>query len=161
MRPAKPCTRIFRQRSGIPLARLTCAGLALVALAGCTVRPPPTPEERLRNHAAADAKQVHHDLRAAGNEAKHALVDARRETRSLVTGAREGWAEGKTGEHGGKLDLNHASASELEALPGVEPKTARRIVAARPYSDPDELWKHHLLTHAEFDRIKDRVATDE
>ena len=158
MRPAKPCTRI---------PKLLCQGASLavvLALPGCTVRPAPTPEERLRNQAAADAKQVHHDLRAAGTEAQHALVDARRETRDLVAGAREGWTEGggpkgdKTGGRREKLDLNHASAAELETLPGVEPRTAHRIVAARPFGDPDELWKHHLVTRAEFDRIEDRLT---
>ena len=154
MRPANSYTRT---------ANLLFLMGSFTLLAGCTVRPAQTPEERLRNQAAADAKQVHHDLRAAGTEAQHALVDARRETKDIVAGAREGWAEGsgpKRGkaDEGGRLDLNRASAAELEALPGIEPKTARRIVAGRPYSDPDELWQHHLVSRAEFDRIEDRLA---
>ena len=159
MRPAKLCTRT--PKSFV----LTAAFLVLVpALSGCTVRPAQSPDERLRNQAAEDAKQVHHDLRAAGTEAKHALVDARRETKDIVAGAREGWAESsgpkhdKSGDGTGTVDLNHASAAELEVLPGIEARTARRIEAARPYSNPDELWKHHLVTRAEFDRIADRLT---
>ncbi len=154
MRPANSCTRTAK------LLLLTGS----FVLAGCTVPPAQTPDERLRNQAAADAKQVHHDLKSAGTEAQHALVDARRETKDIVAGAREGWAEGsgpkhaKAEERSGRLDLNRASATELEALPGIEPKTARRIVDGRPYSDPDELWKHHLVTRTEFDRIEDRLT---
>ena len=158
MRPAKPCTRT-------PRPFLVTGALALLlGAAGCTVRPAQSPDERLRNQAAEDAKQVHHDLRTAGTAAKHALVDARRETKDIVAGAREGWAEGngpkrdRAGDSSGMVDLNHASAAELEALPGIEARTARRIVAARPYSDPDELWKRHLVTRAEFDRIEDRLT---
>ena len=90
MRRAKRCTE---------LAKLLLVAGSFV-WTGCTVRPAQTPDERLRNQAAADAKQVHHDLNAAGTEARHALVDARRETKDIVAGAREGWAEGGSRRHG-------------------------------------------------------------
>jgi DNA uptake protein ComE-like DNA-binding protein len=38
-----------------------------------------------------------------------------------------------------KLDLNSASAPELEALPGVGPTIAKKIIAARPFRRLDEL----------------------
>jgi DNA uptake protein ComE-like DNA-binding protein len=42
------------------------------------------------------------------------------------------------------VDLNHASQKELETLPGVDPATASRIVAARPYSMVEELTRAGL-----------------
>ncbi len=39
----------------------------------------------------------------------------------------------------GPVDLNTASEKELEALKGVGPVTAKRIIAARPYRSVDEL----------------------
>jgi len=40
-----------------------------------------------------------------------------------------------------KVDLNSATEKELEALPGVGPATAKKIIAGRPYTSPQELSK--------------------
>jgi competence protein ComEA len=40
---------------------------------------------------------------------------------------------------GGRLALNHATTAELEALPGIGPALAARIVAGRPYRSVDDL----------------------
>ena len=42
------------------------------------------------------------------------------------------------------VDLNSASQKELEALPGVGPATAKKIIANRPYKSVDELSKAGL-----------------
>jgi competence protein ComEA len=42
------------------------------------------------------------------------------------------------------VDLNSASDAELEALPGVGPVSARKIVAARPYRSVDDLSRAGL-----------------
>ena len=42
------------------------------------------------------------------------------------------------------VDLNSASIKDLEALPGVGPATAKKIVAGRPFKTTDELKKAGL-----------------
>ena len=44
-------------------------------------------------------------------------------------------------EKAATVDLNKATAEELEELPGVGPATAKKIVAGRPYTKVDDLAK--------------------
>jgi competence protein ComEA len=48
-----------------------------------------------------------------------------------------------------RIDLNHATAAELESLPGIGPATASRIVRSRdqrPFGKVDELQTRGLVT---------------
>ena len=61
-----------------------------------------------------------------------------------------------------KIDVNHATAAELEALPGIGPTTAARIVRSRgghPFARIEELQTRGLVTARVFADIKDLVTT--
>jgi competence protein ComEA len=61
----------------------------------------------------------------------------------------------------GKLDINQASAAQLEALPGIGPSTATRIVRARElkaFSKVEELQTRGLVTARVFSDIRDLVT---
>ncbi len=53
-------------------------------------------------------------------------------------------AEAQKGIAGGLVDINSASEKELEAVKGVGPATAKKIVANRPYQSVDDLSKAGL-----------------
>jgi competence protein ComEA len=55
------------------------------------------------------------------------------------------------------VDLNTATAAQLDALPGVGPVAARRIVAGRPYKSVDDLAKAGIPA-ATIARIRTLVA---
>jgi hypothetical protein len=57
----------------------------------------------------------------------------------------------------GPLDVNTASLSEIEQLPGVTPSMAQRIFEGRPYGSLDELVDRGLLSQRELDRVKGKV----
>lgn len=61
-----------------------------------------------------------------------------------------------------KIDLNHASAAELESLPGIGPSTAARIVRARDlraFIRVEELQTRGLVTARVLSDIRDLVTT--
>lgn len=58
------------------------------------------------------------------------------------------------------VDINNASLSELDALPGVGKTTADKIIANRPYSSIDDLILKKVVNKKVFDEIRERVGVD-
>lgn len=58
------------------------------------------------------------------------------------------------------IDLNRASLSKIEALPGITPSMAKKIVDGRPYDDVVDLVRRDILTRRELQRIEDRVTVE-
>lgn len=68
---------------------------------------------------------------------------------------------GGDGGGNGLVNLNRASQSELEALPGIGPVTAEKIIAARdeqPFATLDELVTREVLTARQLEQIADLVT---
>lgn len=59
---------------------------------------------------------------------------------------------------GALININTASESELDSLPGVGPVTAQKIIGARPYGAVDELLSKKIVGAKVFDQIKDKIA---
>jgi competence protein ComEA len=57
-----------------------------------------------------------------------------------------------------KVNLNTASTSQLEDLPGIGEVTAGKIVSGRPYSDIQELVKKKIVSQKVYDGIKEKVS---
>jgi competence protein ComEA len=62
------------------------------------------------------------------------------------------------------VDLNTATAAELDTLPGVGPSTAAKIVADRtsngPFRSVDDLMRVSGIGPAKFDSLKDLVRVE-
>jgi Helix-hairpin-helix motif len=110
--------------------------ISLLVLAGCN-RTNPSPET------------IRHDTAKATNEA---VTDAKAVAKGVVDGLKQ-----QRGPRGA-IDINGASADDLETLPGIDAVRARKIVDGRPYDDPSDLRKRHILTSAEYDRISGQLA---
>ena len=56
------------------------------------------------------------------------------------------------------IDLNSASAEELQTLKGIGPARAAAIVKGRPYRGKDELYRKDIVPRAVYEDIKDQIV---
>lgn len=57
-----------------------------------------------------------------------------------------------------KINLNQASAAQLQTLPGVGPATAQKIIDNRPYSIINEILIGKIVSQNVFEKIKDLIS---
>src|SRR5258708_14204898 len=81
-----------------------------------------------------------------------ATAEVKRDAKAVAAGIREGWSRDRP------LDLNTATKEQLLSLPGMTSAQADRVIAGRPYDDPNDLVKRHILAKAEYDKIADQVT---
>jgi DNA uptake protein ComE-like DNA-binding protein len=76
---------------------------------------------------------------------------AKRDAGAIAGGIVEGL------ERKGPLDINSATSKQLETLPGITPPLAHAIVDGRPYADPKDLTRKHILTKPQLERIRAQI----
>ena len=57
------------------------------------------------------------------------------------------------------VNVNTASAADLDAVPQIGPKRASSIIAHRPYSSPADLVTKKALSQGIYDKIKTHLTT--
>ena len=70
-------------------------------------------------------------------------------------------SSGGSSVSGGLIDVNSASESELDVLPGIGPKTAQKIIAAReeqPFVSVDDLLARKVVGQSVFEQIRALVT---
>lgn len=56
------------------------------------------------------------------------------------------------------ININQASQSELDALPGIGPVTSQKIIDNRPYASIDELLSKKILGQKVFTQVKEKLS---
>ncbi len=114
-------------------------------------------------------------LRAAGGLAPDADVEAINRAQPLADGAQlRVPAQGESAQvpfavagEGSRsvvpvslmVNVNTATQAELEALPGIGPVTAQKIIAGRPYADVDDLERVSGIGPATLEELRPYVTT--
>jgi competence protein ComEA len=142
----------------------TTAHLLVVDVEGAVLRPGiiqlPAGSRVADAVAAAGGYGPDADLKAAAAQVNLAAL-VRDGQQIVVPGLGVPAASAGGGTIGGLLDLNSASSSALDALPGIGPVSVQKIVAARtekPFGSVDELVTRKVLTKAQLDKIRDLVT---
>ena len=86
----------------------------------------------------------------------------------IVRAAQVGSPDGRTssgkslgGPVPAKVDINTASADDLERLPGITTMLSQRIIANRPYRKIDDLVRRKVLGRKQLAAIKEQITVGE
>ena len=55
------------------------------------------------------------------------------------------------------IDINSASAEELDSLPGIGPVIAQKIITGRPYRAKTDLVTRKIISQSAYDKIKGQI----
>ena len=126
--------------------------VALGVAIGCGKHPT---DEQIQQQAAQATQKAKEDAQDAAAKARVAAAEAERRLNAVAAGVKQGL----NSNGAPPVDINSATTGQLEALPGVTPIRAQRIVQGRPYSDPHDLVARHVLTEHEYRRISAQIVT--
>jgi len=76
----------------------------------------------------------------------------------LVNDKSSGQSQPVLGSSIGRINLNKATATELESLTGIGAVRAGMIIDNRPYTSIDDLVAKKVLSQSILDKIRDKVA---
>ena len=102
--------------------------------------------------ACTTKKETPDDIR---QKTANATAELKENAKAVAEGVKEGWHRGNT------VNLNNASKDQLMSLPGMTSGLADRVISARPYGDAHQLVSRHVVSEAEYDRIKDHVTASQ
>lgn len=92
------------------------------------------------------------NLAARVEDAQKIYIPAEGESKS------SGGSEGRKSSIEGSININTATQTELEGLPGVGAVTAQKIIDSRPYGSTEDLLNKKVVGKSVFEKIKDKVS---
>ena len=81
-----------------------------------------------------------------------ATATVKRDAKAVAEGVKEGLGRDKT------ININKASREDLLSLPGLTDRQADRIIAERPFTNAHDLVTRHVMSDAQYDKVRDRVT---
>jgi len=102
----------------------------------------------------ADREYVEKNINLAGKISDGLKIYIPRVGEDILTGT----STTEVGSGGPVININTASSSDLETLPGIGDVTAQKIIEGRPYVSVEDLLNNKILGQATYEKVKDLVA---
>jgi DNA uptake protein ComE-like DNA-binding protein len=109
--------------------------------------------EKTKQEAAKATEQIKEGSKVAAVELKKDAKEAAAQTKAIASGVKQG-----LGTPDKPVNINTASKTKLQILPGINEETAVRIIRGRPYHTTDEVGTKGVVSPDEFNAIKDKIA---
>lgn len=110
-------------------------------------------DQKTKEEVADATQKAKEKSKELGQQLQVAAQKAEEKAKVVAQGVKEGWNRG-----GQVLDLNSASVTELQTLPGLNEEVAKKIVAGRPYKTAGELVSRGILTEDQYRHLKNSVS---
>jgi len=123
--------------------------LSLLLLSACSTQD----TEKTKQEAAKATEQIKEGSKVAAVELKKDAKEAAKQTKAIAEGVKQGL---ETPDKA--VNVNTASKTKLQTLPGIDEETAGRIMKGRPYHTTDEVGAKGVVSPEQFNAIKGKIA---
>lgn len=131
----------------LTLAAVLALGLLLIS--ACSNQD----TEKTKQEAAKATEQIKEGSKVAAVELKKDAKEAAKQSKAIAEGVKQGLATPDK-----PVNVNSASKTKLQTLPGIDEDTAGRIIKGRPYHTTDEIGTKGVISPEQFNAIKDKIV---
>ncbi len=96
-------------------------------------------------------------LGAYGQAAKAAKERVTSDAKTAASRAKNKATNDAKTTAGNLVDINTASAGQLDAIPGIGKAYSKKIIAGRPYANKTQLVSKGVLPQKVYDKVADKV----
>jgi DNA uptake protein ComE-like DNA-binding protein len=127
----------------------TALAFSLLLISACSNQD----TEKTKQEAAKATEQIKEGSKVAAVELKKDAKEAAKQSKAIAEGVKQGLATPDR-----PVNVNAASKTKLQTLPGIDEETAGRIIKGRPYHTADELGTKGVVSPNQFNAIKDKIV---
>jgi DNA uptake protein ComE-like DNA-binding protein len=124
-------------------------GISLLLISACSNQD----TEKTKQEAAKATEQIKEGSKVAAVELKKDAKQAAVQGKAIAAGVKQGLSTPDK-----PVNINTASKTKLQVLPGIDEETAGRIIKGRPYHTTDEVGAKGAVSPEQFNAIKDKIA---
>src|SRR5215831_18039321 len=140
---------MLRLMPRLKLTAISALALSCLLLSACSNQD----TEKTKQEAAKATEQIKEGSKVAAVELKKDAKEAAKQSKAIAEGVKQGLATPDK-----PVNINSASVTELQTLPGIDEETAGRIIKGRPYHTTDEVGTRGAVSPEQFNAIKDKIV---